>query len=473
MGIYLDNAATSFPKPKEVATAVYDFMVNNGTSSGRGSYKKAMQSDYIVYECRKLIGKLFNFDNPKKVVLTSNVTDSLNIAMRGILKENDHVITSSLEHNAVWRCLKTLERDINIKIDTVECSKDGITNSQDIKKYIKKDTALIVFTQASNVLGTIQPIREIGAIAREHNIPFLVDSAQSAGAMKIDVKEDNIDILAFTGHKSLLGPMGTGGLIINTDIDIKPLKAGGTGGDSAYEYQPDYYPNHLETGTSNVSGIAGLREAIKFLNKDKGMSIEKLPRYYTELERRLEIIKRIHKGCNASDISDMAYELMLDESNIHRDLRIISDGEMSVMGQRVKVEYRKQNDENGEEYILSTAHPLFLVQNLEQIIALLNGLKYSYEIYGYKEYARETAVSIWMQLSDYATNRILNELPKEELKIDINWYKMIADEAEERKRKLEEEEDYIIDSFKTEEFISNLGKNKEHSYLKNLKNPRK
>lgn len=211
---------------------------------------------------------------------------------------------------------------------------------------------------------------------------------------------------------------------------------------------------------------------IKFLNKEKGMSIEKLPRYYSELERRLEIIKRIHNGSNASDISDMAYELLLDESNIRRDLRIISDGEMSVMGQRVKVEYRKQNYENGEEYILSTAHPLFLVQNLEQIIALLNGLKYSYEIYGYKEYARETAVSIWMQLSDYATNRILNELPKEELKIDIDWYKMIADEAEERKRKLEEE-DYIIDSFKTEEFISNLGKNKEHSYLKNLKNPRK
>lgn len=294
MGIYLDNAATSFPKPKEVATAVYDFMVNNGTSSGRGSYKKAMQSDYIVYECRKLIGKLFNFDNPKKVVFTSNVTDSLNIAIRGILKENDHVITSSLEHNAVWRCLKTLERDINIKIDTVECSKDGITNPQDIKKYIKKDTALIVFTQASNVLGTIQPIREIGAIAREHNIPFLVDSAQSAGAMKIDVKEDNIDILAFTGHKSLLGPMGTGGLIINTDIDIKPIKAGGTGGDSAYEYQPDYYPNHLETGTSNVSGIAGLREAIKFLNKE---GIENIHNKEKELTKyaleKLETVKDI------------------------------------------------------------------------------------------------------------------------------------------------------------------------------------
>ena len=294
MGIYLDNAATSFPKPKEVADAVYDFMINNGTSSGRGSYKKAMQSDYIVYKCRKLIGNLFNFDDPKKVVFTSNVTDSLNIAIRGILKENDHVITSSLEHNAVWRCLKTLEKDINIKIDTVECSKDGITNPEDIKKYIRKDTALIVFTQASNVLGTIQPIKEIGKIARENKIVFLVDAAQSAGAMKIDIKEDNIDILAFTGHKSLLAPMGTGGLIINTDIDIKPLKAGGTGGDSAYEYQPDYYPNHLETGTSNVSGIAGLRAAIKFLNREGIDNIHNKEKELTKYAlQRLETVKDI------------------------------------------------------------------------------------------------------------------------------------------------------------------------------------
>ena len=333
MGIYLDNAATSFPKPKEVADAVYDFMINNGTSSGRGSYKKAMQSDYIVYECRKLIGNLFNFDDPKKVVFTSNITDSLNIAIRGILKENDHVITSSLEHNAVWRCLKTLEKDINIKIDTVECSKDGITNPEDIKKYIRKDTALIVFTQASNVLGTIQPVKEIGKIARENNIVFLVDAAQSAGAMKIDIKEDNIDILAFTGHKSLLGPMGTGGLIINTDIDIKPLKAGGTGGDSAYEYQPDYYPNHLETGTSNVSGIAGLRAAIKFLNREGIDNIHNKEKELTKYAlQRLETVKDIEvygpKDCekilsvisfniknkrpeDISTILDQKYDIML------------------------------------------------------------------------------------------------------------------------------------------------------------------
>lgn len=333
MGIYLDNAAISFPKPKEVADAVYDFMINNGTSSGRGSYKKAMQSDYIVYECRKLIGNLFNFDDPKKVVFTSNVTDSLNIAIRGILKENDHVITSSLEHNAVWRCLKTLEKDINIKIDTVEYSKDGITNPEDIKKYIRKDTALIVFTQASNVLGTIQPIKEIGKIARENKIVFLVDAAQSAGAMKIDIKEDNIDILAFTGHKSLLGPMGTGGLIINTDIDIKPLKAGGTGGDSAYDYQPDYYPNHLETGTSNVSGIAGLRAAIKFLNREGIDNIHNKEKELTKYAlQRLETVKDIEiygpKDCekilsvisfniknkrpeDISTILDQKYDIML------------------------------------------------------------------------------------------------------------------------------------------------------------------
>ena len=338
MGIYLDNAATSFPKPKEVADAVYDFMINNGTSSGRGSYKKAMQSDYIVYECRKLIGNLFNFDDPKKVVFTSNVTDSLNIAIRGILKENDHVITSSLEHNAVWRCLKTLEKDINIKIDTVECSKDGITNPEDIKKYIRKDTALIVFTQASNVLGTIQPIKEIGKIARENKIVFLVDAAQSAGAMKIDIKEDNIDILAFTGHKSLLAPMGTGGLIINTDIDIKPLKAGGTGGDSAYEYQPDYYPNHLETGTSNVSGIAGLRAAIKFLNREGIDNIHNKEKELTKYAlQRLETVKDIEiygpKDCekilsvisfniknkrpeDISTILDQKYDIML-RSGLH------------------------------------------------------------------------------------------------------------------------------------------------------------
>ncbi|SHK23660.1 aminotransferase class V-fold PLP-dependent enzyme [Tepidibacter formicigenes] len=267
MGIYLDNAATSFPKPENVLRAVYDFIKDEGATAGRGAYEKALNSDRCIYETRKLICNLFNHKNPSSVIFTSNVTEALNTAIRGILKENDHVITSSLEHNAVWRSLKTLERDKNISISTIPCTKEGYTCPSKIEKYIKENTSLIVFTHASNVLGTIQPIKEIGAIARKYKIPFLVDAAQTAGAYPIDIQNDNIDILAFTGHKSLLGPMGTGGFIINWDGNIKPLKAGGTGGDSSFEYQPDYLPNKFETGTPNVPGIVGLGEGIKFINK--------------------------------------------------------------------------------------------------------------------------------------------------------------------------------------------------------------
>lgn len=294
MGIYLDNAATSYPKPEIVAKAMYDFMINNGTSSGRGSYQKAMQSDFLVYETRKLVGDLFKFKDYKKVIFTSNVTESLNLALRGILEENDHVITSSIEHNAVWRCLKTLEKERNITITKVKASKEGYTNPLDVEKEIKDNTKLIVFNHASNVLGTIQPIDEIGKIAKKNNILFLVDAAQTAGVIDIDVNKSNIDLLAFTGHKSLLGPMGTGGIIVNCDYDIKPLKAGGTGGDSAYEYQPDYYPNKLETGTLNVSGIAGLKEAIRFINK--------------------ETIQKIHK--KESEVVDYAIDKLSNVKNI-------------------------------------------------------------------------------------------------------------------------------------------------------------
>lgn len=270
VGTYLDNAATSYPKPKEVLDAVYDFMLNNGATAGRGAYERAIKSDGLVYSTRKAIADFFNFYDPKKVIFTSNITEALNLAINGILKKGDHVITSSLEHNAVWRCLKTLERDRGITISTVGASIEGYTNPLEVEDLIQENTALIVFNHASNVLGTIQPIREIGAIAREHNIPFLVDTAQTAGVYPIDMEKDCIDLLAFTGHKSLLGPMGIGGLIVNWSGEINPLKSGGTGGDSSYEYQPDYFPNRLETGTLNVSGIVGLRAALNFI-KNEGL----------------------------------------------------------------------------------------------------------------------------------------------------------------------------------------------------------
>ncbi|HSQ33847.1 MAG TPA: aminotransferase class V-fold PLP-dependent enzyme [Peptostreptococcaceae bacterium] len=194
MGIYLDNAATSYPKPKEVSDAIYDFIVNKGGTAGRGAYQKALDADYQIYIARKLISNFFNHDNPSSVIFTSNVTESLNSVINGVLNENDHVIISSLEHNAVYICLKTLERDKKISISIVECDEYGYTNPNDIEKYIKDNTKLIVFNHASNVLGTIQPIREIGNIAKNNNILFLVDVAQTAGAHNVDIKEDNIDI---------------------------------------------------------------------------------------------------------------------------------------------------------------------------------------------------------------------------------------------------------------------------------------
>lgn len=268
MDVYLDNAATTYPKPLAVPEAIYDYIINNGGTSGRGSYEKAILADGLVYQTRKKLAKLFNHSDPKTVVFTASVTEAINLALKGILKPGDHVVTSSLEHNAVWRCLKTMERDLDISISIVPATPNGETSIADIKKAITSKTRLIVFTHASNVLGTIQPIEAIGALAKENDIVFLVDAAQTAGVLPIDVQAQNIDLLAFTGHKSLLGPMGTGGLVINSNVPIQPLISGGTGGDSAYEYQPDYYPNHLEAGTLNVSGIIGLNAALDFLNSE-------------------------------------------------------------------------------------------------------------------------------------------------------------------------------------------------------------
>lgn len=263
--VYLDNAATSFPKPDCVLRGINDYMLNNGTSSSRGGYRRAIESDHMVYETRKLIGQLFNHSKASDVIFTANVTESLNLAIRGILHQGDHVITSSIEHNSVWRCIKTLERDRNISITQIKCSSTGITVPSDVEENIQKNTKLIVFNHASNVVGTIQPVSEIGEIAKRNNIPFLVDAAQTAGALPIDMVRDNIALLAFTGHKSLLGPTGIGGLVINWGGYIEPWKAGGTGGDSVNPFQPDYLPNKFEAGTLNIAGIAGLQESLKYI----------------------------------------------------------------------------------------------------------------------------------------------------------------------------------------------------------------
>lgn len=265
MAVYLDNAATSFPKPEAVYITVDEFMRKVGVSAGRGAYRQALESDRIIYDTRKALSKIFNIKDVTRIVFTSSVTDSLNLALKGILDPGDHVITSSMEHNATWRPLKLLEKEKGIGITAVQCNPDGVLEPQNIRAAITAKTRLIVLIHASNVTGTVMPVAEIGAAARKYNIPFLVDTAQTAGLWPIDAEAMGIDLLAFTGHKGLMGPMGTGGLYIRDGISIRPLKEGGTGGDSILEHQPEALPDRYEAGTLNISGIAGLGAAVKFI----------------------------------------------------------------------------------------------------------------------------------------------------------------------------------------------------------------
>jgi len=294
--IYLDNAATSYPKPEEVYEAVNRFMREIGVSSGRGAYRKALKADRVIYEARKSLAELFGVKDAKQIVFASNATEALNLAIKGILSQGDHVITSQIEHNAVWRPLKRLEREKGIEITQIPCLPDGSLEAlESVKAAIKPNTSLMVFTHASNVSGTIMPIAEIGKICRESGIPLLVDAAQTAGALPVNVEDMNIDLLAFTGHKGLLGPQGTGGLYIRAGIQLEPLKEGGTGGDSILETQPDILPDRYEAGTLNAAGLAGLRAGVGFILSEGIQNIRKreseLTAYLLDRLREIDAIQ--------------------------------------------------------------------------------------------------------------------------------------------------------------------------------------
>ena len=263
--IYFDNAATSYPKPESVYETVYKFMKDVGASSGRGAYRKALEADRMIYETRRKIANLFGVRDVSRIIFTANATDSLNLALKGLLKPGSHVVTTSMEHNAVWRPLKRLQGEQGVEITPVQCNSDGALNIQNLADVIKPKTKLVVLLHASNVVGTIMPIKEIGQITRERKIPLLVDAAQTAGVYPIDVEELNIDMLAFTGHKGLLGPQGTGGLYIREGIKLEPLKEGGTGGESILETQPANLPDRYEAGTLNTPGLVGLGAGVSYI----------------------------------------------------------------------------------------------------------------------------------------------------------------------------------------------------------------
>lgn len=264
--IYLDNASTSFPKPREVAAAVYQYMTGCGASTGRGGYENAYAAEELVYDTRCLLNDLFHGENPRNVIFTRNITESLNHILKGFLKPGDHVITSAMEHNAVMRPLRQLE-EAGITFSRIPCRSDGSLILSALPELLKGSTKLLVLSHVSNVCGTIQPLREAGEFAAAHGLRFVVDSAQSAGLLPIDMKEMHIDALAFTGHKGLLGPQGIGGYLLRNGFDreLTPLITGGTGSLSHKETVPDFLPDRFEAGTLNLPGIAGLHAALRYL----------------------------------------------------------------------------------------------------------------------------------------------------------------------------------------------------------------
>ena len=263
--IYLDNAATTFPKPESVLRGMDAFIRSSAANPGRSGHRRAVEAESMINETRLLIARLFGFLRPERVVFTMNATDALNMAIKGVLRFGDHAITSVLEHNSVSRPLNQLERDGVITLTRLPANNDHIIDPDDVARAFKPSTRLVALTHASNVTGTIQPIKPIGAEVRARDALFLVDASQSAGVVPISFEEDCIDLLAFTGHKALLGPTGTGGLAVGERVELSPWREGGTGGDSSSPVQPSELPHRLEGGTPNVFGIAGLREGVRLL----------------------------------------------------------------------------------------------------------------------------------------------------------------------------------------------------------------
>ena len=273
--LYLDNAATSFPKPEAMLAAMISYQQVVGANPGRSGHGRSIDAGRVIYETRESLANHFNSEDPLRIVLTKNATEALNIAIHGALKPGDHVITSCMEHNSVMRPLCFLETQ-GVALSRVPCSRGGELDPDDIARTLRKNTKMVVMTHASNVTGTIMPVEAVGALLQERDdVIFCLDAAQTAGVLPIDVEKMKIDVMAFTGHKSLYGPQGTGGLYIRRGLEkrISPLMMGGTGSRSEFEEQPDFMPDKYESGTPNTIGFAGLRAGVAFIGEQTVPSI--------------------------------------------------------------------------------------------------------------------------------------------------------------------------------------------------------
>ena len=264
MGIYLDNAATTFPKPEQVYRAVDRTLREIGTGSGRGGYARGIEATRLVFEARETLARFFGIADSARLVFTHSATESLNLAIGGLLRAGDHVVTTSMEHNSLVRPLYRAAQ-MGIEVTWVEGDRNGLVDSRRIGAAIRPNTRLVALSHCSNVTGTIQPIEEIASLARKSGALLLLDAAQSAGVFRIDVRGMMIDLLAAPGHKGLFGPQGTGLLYIADGVELTPLLVGGTGGQSAGPDQPAAMPERFESGTLNTPGIAGLKAGVEFL----------------------------------------------------------------------------------------------------------------------------------------------------------------------------------------------------------------
>lgn len=307
--IYLDQASTSFPKAPGVAQAMVDYQTMNGVNVNRGCYSSAYSAEEVIYETRQLLAELFHFSKCKNVIFTPNVTTSLNFILKGFLKPGDHILVSAMEHNAVMRPVVQLA-SLGISFDRIPCRTDGSMILEKVEELIRPETKAIVTLHASNVCGTRMPLDALGEICQRHQLYFVVDSAQTAGIVPINMDKMHIDALAFTGHKGLRGPQGTGGFLVSQELaeQMEPLISGGTGSVSHTEEIPDFMPDRFESGTPNLPGIYGLHEALLYLKTHSLQAINEkelsLTGYFLEQLQALDDTGRHIRIIGKKDLTD-------------------------------------------------------------------------------------------------------------------------------------------------------------------------
>ena len=300
--IYLDNSATSFPKPDSVYNFMFEFFKSKGVSPGRSGFDAALETEEVVDGTRRMLTKLFNGGSDhNRLTFSYNATDSLNLIINGLIEKGDHVVTTTLEHNSVLRPLYVNNQAGTIDVTYVPFDKDGFVDPDDIKKAIRKETRFVIVNHCSNVIGTIQPITEIGKICKEKGVLFVVDGSQGAGAIDVDMQASNIDVYVFTGHKCLMGPTGIGGSYVREGVNIKHTRAGGTGVRSAYRGHLEEYPYRLEYGTLNLLGVGGLHAGVKWITEQGVMNIhEKEMDLWDRLRSAIENIDGVTTYCAAN-----------------------------------------------------------------------------------------------------------------------------------------------------------------------------